>query len=332
LYNIAYQLDPLAWAEIINKSDFASTFQTFGWHRFIKESTDTNSEVFVLSSNNSLKAMMVVMLMSEKGIKKYFSRRGIVFGGPLFTPDIMEKELQYFLEQISRSLRKKVIYLETRNFFDYSSFRQVFEKAGWSYEPYLNFQLNLKGVEKSALLSRFKYNRRREIKQSLTNGASYGLCENEKEISEIYNILSELYKTRVKLPLPSIDYFLGLYKHNLIKVFAVKHDEKIIGGSFCPFLPAKAIYTYYYCGLRDYHKRIFPTHLAVLAAMEYAIDNNIPVIDFMGAGKPDLDYGVRKYKSEFGGTLVEHGRFIKVLNPFLYNLGKLGLKILSKIK
>lgn len=141
LYTIKNQLDPSIWAENINKSDFASTFQTFGWHRFIKESTDTNSEVFVLSSNNHLKALIVVMLMREKGIKKYFSKRGIVFGGPLLSSDITEKELQYFLEQISRSLNKKVIYLETRNFFDYSSFRNAFENAVWNYDPWLNFQL-----------------------------------------------------------------------------------------------------------------------------------------------------------------------------------------------
>jgi lipid II:glycine glycyltransferase (peptidoglycan interpeptide bridge formation enzyme) len=52
----------------------------------------------------------------------------------------------------------------------------------------------------------------------------------------------------------------------------------------------------------------------------------------MGAGKLDHDYGVRKYKMEYGGQLVEHGRFIKVLNPFWFKVGKLGLKILSKIR
>jgi len=50
----------------------------------------------------------------------------------------------------------------------------------------------------------------------------------------------------------------------------------------------------------------------------------------MGAGKPNEEYGVRDYKSQFGGDLVAFGRYLKVLNPLLYRVGKVGLKILSK--
>jgi len=50
----------------------------------------------------------------------------------------------------------------------------------------------------------------------------------------------------------------------------------------------------------------------------------------MGAGKPDEDYGVREFKSKFGGELVNYGRFIRINNPFYYKLGELGLKILYK--
>ena len=317
------------WLTILGENYTSSPFQSPVFFDVINSIRDFSADVIGVKYKGVLASVVVITIQKERGLKGYFSRRGVIYGGPLFNSSASASALMAYL---NKHYKYKAIYLETRNFFDYSSFRQAFEKAGWMYEPYLNFQLNLKGVEKSALLSHFKYNRRREIKQSIANGASYALCENEKDISEVYNILAELYKTRVKLPLPPLDYFLGLHEHDLIKVFSVKHQGKIIGGSFCPFLSGRAIYTYYYCGLRDYHKRIFPTHLAVLAAMEYAIANYIPVIDFMGAGKPDVDYGVRKYKSEFGGTLVEHGRFIKVLNPFMYNLGKLGLKILSKIK
>ena len=51
----------------------------------------------------------------------------------------------------------------------------------------------------------------------------------------------------------------------------------------------------------------------------------------MGAGKPDDGYGVRDFKAKFGGQLVEHGRFLHVMNPLLYNIGKLGVKLLKKV-
>lgn len=52
----------------------------------------------------------------------------------------------------------------------------------------------------------------------------------------------------------------------------------------------------------------------------------------MGAGKPDEGYGVRDFKKKFGGMLVEDGRYLAVLNPVLYNVGKIGIKILKSIK
>ena len=87
----------------------------------------------------------------------------------------------------------------------------------------------------------------------------------------------------------------------------------------------------YYCGLREYHPKIFPTHLAIVATIDFGLKNNLQKVDLMGAGKPNEEYGVRKYKSEFGGDLVEQGRFIKVYNPFLFQIGKIGLKIIKKL-
>ena len=50
----------------------------------------------------------------------------------------------------------------------------------------------------------------------------------------------------------------------------------------------------------------------------------------MGAGKPNEDYGVRDFKLQFGGELVEHGRYNNIFNPSLYKIGLLGIKIMAK--
>lgn len=320
------------WSELIVNGKYSSPFQTHQYSQFLQKTDGCDTIAFGLSVLSKLKAILIVTLLKESGIKGFFSKRGIVFGGPILSDDITAEELTFFLKELAIQMKGKSIYLETRNFFDYSPYKQAFINANWYYESYLNFQLSLKNVSKESIIKKFKYNRRREIKQSISEGATYGLCENEKEIEAVYSILHDLYKTKVKLPLPSLSYFLSLFRAQIAQVFVVKHQGKIIGGSICPYIDKRAIYTYYYCGLRNYHKKIFPTHLAVVAAMEYAIDKSIPIIDFMGAGKPGDHYGVRDYKSQFGGELVEHGRFIKVLNPFLYGIGKLGLKVLSKLK
>jgi lipid II:glycine glycyltransferase (peptidoglycan interpeptide bridge formation enzyme) len=103
----------------------------------------------------------------------------------------------------------------------------------------------------------------------------------------------------------------------------------IIGGAFCFFMKNKSIYTMYYCGDRDYNKRIFPTHLSILAAIDFGIQYNIEYLDFMGAGVRNKEYGVRKYKQEFGGELIEYGRFRKINNKFLFATGKMGLGLIK---
>ena len=60
-------------------------------------------------------------------------------------------------------------------------------------------------------------------------------------------------------------------------------------------------------------------------------DQKFEYFDFMGAGSPDSDYGVREFKSKFGGECVEYGRYIKINKPVLYHAGRIGLKVLGKL-
>ena len=49
----------------------------------------------------------------------------------------------------------------------------------------------------------------------------------------------------------------------------------------------------------------------------------------MGAGVPDKPYGVRDFKMEFGGEVVEYGRYLHIRKPLLYKIGKWGVRILK---
>ena len=70
--------------------------------------------------------------------------------------------------------------------------------------------------------------------------------------------------------------------------------------------------------------------MATWAGIHTSIENQYKLFDFMGAGKPDSDYGVRAFKSKFGGKEVELGRFLYVGNEILYNFGSFVIHLLSK--
>ncbi len=169
----------------------------------------------------------------------------------------------------------------------------------------------------------------RQVKKALKNGATICEAQSEQEIRDWYQILSQLYREKVRTPLFTEEFFLQFYRNGVGKYLLVKHQGKVIGGMMCPILDGKAIYEWYVCGLDEEYREQYPSVMATYAAIEYAKANNLPLFDFMGAGKPDIPYGVRDFKMEFGGELVEHGRFLCVRKPLLYRMGELGVKILK---
>jgi lipid II:glycine glycyltransferase (peptidoglycan interpeptide bridge formation enzyme) len=70
--------------------------------------------------------------------------------------------------------------------------------------------------------------------------------------------------------------------------------------------------------------------MATNAGIQLAKQSGCARYDMMGAGEPGVPYGVRDFKAEFGGKLVEHGRFLCICKPSLYKIGTIGVKILKR--
>jgi len=317
------------WWEFISGSDNATAFQTPEFYQFYNSVPGCSADATAIYERGKINALLVITNQRTAGLSGFFSKRAIAYGGPVLgqSSDALLTEL---IIRSTQSLKGNPIYLEIRNNNDYSAYKRAYSGMAWRYVPYLNISLDCKGKTMDDILKGMTYNRRREIRLSVEAGATVHECTSDNELREFYLILSNLYETRVKLPLPSYDFFRLFREKQIGPVFIVRHNEKVIGGSVCPCLPGRSINTLYYCGLRDYHKRIYPNHLAVMGPLEYAVRNKIDLLDFMGAGLPSKNYGVREYKKEFGGQLREYGRYVKILNPVLYYLGKSVLSIKKK--
>jgi hypothetical protein len=320
----------ILWGKLVAHSPFASPFQTFDYYSAINTLQNFSADVFAVEESGEYTSLVVVTVQQEPGVKGYFSRRGIIYGGPLVRGD--GDSLETLLHVVRKHYAGKLIYLESRHYFDYSRHHDAFSRSGWVFQPYLNSRKRLDLPMRDELVASFSSNRRREIRQSLNEGAIAREITSAVDVAGVYEILANLYQTRVRLPIPAPEFFHTLWQSGIMKGFIVEHDGKTIGGAFCPILPGRAIYTMYYCGFRNYHKNVYPTHLAILAAMEYGLSAGCEYLDFMGAGKPGVEYGVRQYKLGFGGDLHEDGRYLLVFSRGLYTLGKIGIKILSKLR
>ena len=354
-----HDIDQQQWRDLIERSSTATWFQTDEAYQFYQsvggmqafavgvvecaernQSANPSKDLKVLNdlndcNNGATDRLMGVIVgyttLERNPLKQFFTRRAIIIGGPLLAEDISNEALSMLLTSLKNlpSLQGGAgvglpIYIETRNFHDYSKWKSVFETNGFAYQPHYDIHVHCNAQHQMS------EQRIRQVKKALKNGATICEAQSEQEIRDWYRILSQLYREKVRTPLFSEEFFMQFYCEGVGKYLLVKHQGKVIGGMMCPILEGKAIYEWFVCGLDEEYREQYPSVMATYAAIEYAKSNNLPLFDFMGAGKPDVPYGVRDFKMEFGGELVEHGRFLYIRRPLLYWIGKLGVKWIKR--
>lgn len=284
----------------------------------------------------TLRGVCVGYVTKERSrLRQFFTRRAIILGGPCLAEDATDEEVTALLSTLNAQLStlNAPIYIEIRNFNDYSRWRGAIEAAGFSYQPHLNFHVDC--TDKQKMWERLSDNRKRQIKRgkpttdpTLKGGEKEGKDVSEQDVREWYGILQELYRTKVKTPLLPVEFFVQAYKQGVGQFLLIRHEGKIIGGSMV-VKSSDAVYEWYECGMNAAYKEQYPSVMATWAGMQYAHEQGCARYDMMGAGVPGVPYGVRDFKSEFGGTLVEHGRWLYVAKPWLYAIGKAGVRKLK---
>ena len=326
LVNDDIKLD--SWNEFLQKNEFRNPFQSPEGLKFFRSLDSMTVDVHAVAKDaGEISALILVTVQQESGFKRHLSQRGIIYAGPMLTD---EESAKVLVEHLQAYYKKKAIYLETRNFFDYSKYAEVFKGSGWEYIPWLNFHLTTD--EEAPMRKRMSSSRLRQVKKGIKNGAEFQEAKSVADVKAFHSILQELYEQKIKKPLPKWDFFERFFESDMGKYLLVYFEGKVIGGIMCPVQKNGAIYEWYIAGKDTEFKDQYPSILATYAAMDYGVQHGLKYFDFMGAGAVDEDYGVRDFKARFGGEEVEHGRFKIILDKARYKLGETGLKILSKIK
>ena len=322
------EINKQQWQELIEASATATWFQTDEAYQFYASVSEMVPFATAIENNGKLRAVCVGYTTKETHtIKQYLTCRAIIIGGPLLADDATDEEVAALLQAIRR-LGDKAIYVETRNFHDYSRWKAVFEANGFAYQLHLNFHVDTSSSE--IVDQNLGKSRKRDIRTTIRDGVTPVYQPTIEQVRAYYDILLDLYKTKVKTPLFRWEWFEQLYKVNSARFILTEQEGKIVGGTVCMILPGKALYEWFACGIDGVYPHIYPSTYATYLGIKYAAENGCKIFDMMGAGKPDEAYGVRDFKAKFGGKMVEHGRYLCIRKPLLYNLGKLGVKLLKK--
>ena len=352
------EIDREEWSRLVRTSATGTWFQTPEAYCFYESMPEFFRPFVVavervndLTNERTLRGVCVGYVTKEKNaIKQYFTRRAIIIGGPCLADDCSMDEAETLMKAVRQqlvignwSLVNAPIYIETRNFNDYSRWKGAFEKAGFEYQKHLNFHVDC--TDKETMWERMSENRKRQVRHA--NGdCKYEIVDSsfgsegvsEQDVREWYEILKELYRTKVRTPLWPVEFFIEAYRQGVGKFMLVKHEGKVIGGSMVvrdegvkEFGREAAVYEWFECGMNAQYKDQYPSVMATWAGMQYANEHGCARYDMMGAGMPEVPYGVRDFKAEFGGKMVEHGRFLQVVKPWLYKIGTFGVKVLKLI-
>ncbi|MCX6278921.1 MAG: GNAT family N-acetyltransferase, partial [Bacteroidetes bacterium] len=259
--------------------------------------------------------------------------RILIQGGPVIAKslpnhaDILRALLKFLKLQIPR----KTVFLEIRNLHQWSEEAAIFHELGFVWHDHLNDILPIH--LKNQVISAIKPAKQRQIRRGLENGAIIRPAASVGEVEEFFRLLSDLYKKTIRKPIPPLTFFINFYHQmqpeNKGVILIVSFKEQVIGGMVCPFSGHHTVHEWYICSVHDKLKHLYPGVLATWAGIDFAITNKFHNFDFMGIGAPQKPYGVRTFKTKFGGEIINFGRWQLIHNKFLYSLGIFGYNLLK---
>ena len=328
-------IDKEEWGEFVYNHPHGNIFQTPEMYE-VYQQTKKYEPIFVAVVNENeeiIGTLLAVIQKEHSGLLGKFSSRSIVWGGPL-VKNYDSGILDCILSEYNKTIKGKAIYSQFRNLWDWKEKKEIYESNGFNYEEHLDILFDLKKSEDD-LWKEMKGARRKGIKRSYKKGIEIRSIDltNNKIINEAYNIIHNVY-SKIKLPLPGEDFFKGaveiLDRNKYLYTIGAFLNAELIGVRFV--LCYKNLIYDWYAASKDEYLSCRPNDVLPWEIMKWGVNNGFDVFDFGGAGKPGIPYGVRDYKLKFGGQLVNFGRFIKVHNPLLMELGKAGLNLYRKFR
>ena len=143
------QIDRAEWSRLVQASTTGTWFQTPEAYDFFASQPELFMPFVIgiacdpAGTQTHLHGVCVGYVTVEKNpIKQFLTRRAIINGGPALTDDVTDDEVTALMTALNKELQNKTIYIETRNFNDYSKWKGAFKNAGFSYQRHLNFHVH----------------------------------------------------------------------------------------------------------------------------------------------------------------------------------------------
>ena len=329
-FNVVQTLPEEKWRRFVEEHPQSNIFHTpemfqvfsatQGHHPTLWATVDDEEHVLAL-----LLPVQVTLLGQSL---RHLTTRAIVYGSVLCAPGAEGQEALAMLLRLYKKQKNTSLFTELRNLSDLSEIQPTLQENGLIHEGHLNFLIDL-DLPVDKVWSNIHKSARRKIKRAM-NKKQLEIEEvhHRSQVATCYAIFQETY-ARAHVPLADHSMFEAafdvLYPMGMIKFLLGRVGDIYVAASAA--LLYKDVIHGWYRGFDLAYSKYLPNDLMVWEILKWGAENGYHVFDFGGAGKPGEDYGPRKFKAKFGGTLVNFGRNTCIHHPLLLRLSQQGYQL-----
>ncbi len=305
---IKNSVDSKEWNDLVEKDD-GSVFKKYEWANV------NQTPKYITAIENG--KLVGGLAFHEDNV--LFKAARVAISSPIATNNEVRSEIVRFFRSMPGMKIVNTTYQDDK-------FASLFLENGFKKTDKATVLINLKNYDTD--LKSFDKKRRYDINKAIKEGAEVAdASENERDWEEFYKIYNESGKNWGVSILDKNEFlkFKSMVKQNLLRLFLVKLDGKIISGSIVLNSGNTAIF---FINATDPNERQLQTNsLLMWENIKYAKKNGFEYFDLFGydpyAKKNEKTYGINSFKLSFGGEVKIFYKFTDsgtyVVGRELYN-------------
>lgn len=331
--HIVQNLDETSWKNFVVNHPQGNVFHTPEMFQLFSHAESHQPELWAVTHNGEVLALWLpVQITLKDGLFRPFTTRAVVYGSVLCAPGPAGQEaLARMLHAYKSEVKGSPLFTELRNLSDLSAVQPILQDNGFVHEDHLNYLVDLQRPAEE-IWSSLDSDVRTNVRKARRMGVVVEEVTSSDEVPVAYAVLAKVYE-HLHVPLASPSLFEAafeiLHPRDMIKVFMARVEDTYIGVGF-RLLYKDTIYAWYAGADRDFAS-YKANDLLNWHILEWGAQNGFGCFDFGGAGKPDQDYGPRKFKAKFNGRLVNYGRNIYVHHAHLFHFSQWGYQMYRRL-
>jgi len=323
------------WDHYTDGNPSANIFHTRQFIDCFAGSSKYVPHVFFLQEDSSPVACLIAVQTKILTSFPRFSSRSIVFGGISCADDVTErylsKHIGTLVHEYDESMRAQTLFTEIRNMTDQTSRIIPLIRSGYKFNPHLNYLIDLRQGD-SAIWEEFSGDQRRMLKRAEKTGMEITELSEPAQIDVFHQLVSRVY-SRARLPFLAKAIFeeawLRLGPLGRLRMTLARHNGNVVAGRAALVYHGRVFD--WFAGSSAEGDKVNANAALVWEMVSWGCKSGYEIFDFGGAGDPNVEYGVREFKSRFQGHLVNFGRFIRVYSPSRYRASEMAYAALRRV-